>query len=459
MRKKLFLALLLVAAVALSGCSLVVKDQEVDARRVIVDVNGETVDKETVIYNINSQLYYMAQLYSQLGMSYDVTSDANVRAAAETVINGLVDNQVTEQKAKELKLDVFTQEENAEIEQNAAEAFETEKQGVITNFFADSELDEAALSEQAIAYMQERGVTMDTYIAIAQTQMAVEKLRAETVKDVAVTQEEIQAELDTRVETARTSYETNLSSFGTAVNAGTTVYYAPAGYRYVKQVLVQLNEEDSAVIDELNTQLTAANATLTSQMTALSDNAEQLSAEDITDEEKAALESSKLVLEQGVADAQKAVDDLNAQLATAQDAAYVAIKAEADEVYAKAAAGESFAELMAAHNDDPGMTVEPGLTNGYAVCEGYSQFESSFVDAAMALKNVGDVSEPIRGSYGYYIIRYESDVAEGPIATDAVKDAISATLLTTKQNETYDAAVEQWKKEANVRTYIDRVFD
>ena len=44
MQKKLFLVLLLVACIALSGCALVVKDPVRDAQQVIVDVNGQTID-------------------------------------------------------------------------------------------------------------------------------------------------------------------------------------------------------------------------------------------------------------------------------------------------------------------------------------------------------------------------------------------------------------------------------
>lgn len=41
----------------------------------------------------------------------------------------------------------------------------------------------------------------------------------------------------------------------------------------------------------------------------------------------------------------------------------------------------------------------------------------------MALQNVGDYSDKIEGSYGYYIIQYTSDVVEGAVDMETVHDS------------------------------------
>ena len=77
---------------------------------------------------------------------------------------------------------------------------------------------------------------------------------------------------------------------------------------------------------------------------------------------------------------------------------------------------------------------------------------SSFSLAAMALEKVGDVSPKTKGaSYGYYIIKYVGDAAEGPIPLDEVKESLSESLLTTKQNETYDSTLAKWVEEADFK--------
>ena len=70
----------------------------------------------------------------------------------------------------------------------------------------------------------------------------------------------------------------------------------------------------------------------------------------------------------------------------------------------------------------------------------------------MALEKVGDVSGKVASdTYGYYIIRYESDVQEGAVALDTVKDSIHDTLLSSRQNETYQATVDEWVKAAGIK--------
>ena len=64
--KKTLLLLVLALSLVLSGCSLVVKDPAVDARQVILDINGQQVDKQTFVaaYNaLYNQEMQMQQLY------------------------------------------------------------------------------------------------------------------------------------------------------------------------------------------------------------------------------------------------------------------------------------------------------------------------------------------------------------------------------------------------------------
>ena len=141
---------------------------------------------------------------------------------------------------------------------------------------------------------------------------------------------------------------------------------------------------------------------------------------------------------------------LEQQLADAKAKALANITPEADEVLAALAEGQDWDTLAEAHNDDPGMKA--GAANaetGYPVCEGFTQFDAAFVEGAMALQNVGDYSDKIEGSYGYYIIQYTSDVAEGAVDMETVRDTISSSLLSSKQSTVRDEVVAQWVKDAN----------
>ena len=458
MRKKMFLALLLVAAITLSGCSLVVKDADVDAKRTIIDVNGETVDKQTVTALVDQQASTQAYYYYYYyGYSIDTTDESFLSSIRQSVIDEKVEDMVIEQKIKEYGFDQFTDEELAEMETSAeseaAEMLETIKQ----LYLSDSELEGDALEAEAQTYAQQYGVDKDSLLASAKSEKETERLKAEATKDVTVTDEEVQADFDSKVESAKTEYESDLDAYGEAVNDGETVYYAPAGYRYVKQILVKFSDEDSTAIEAAKDEQTAAQTALTEAQTALSDNETALAAEDITDEEKTTLTEAQPALQTAVDEAQKTLDAANEKVTTAIATAHANLQPKVDEIMQKIADGEDFETLIETYNEDPGMTDN---ANGYAICAGYSTFDSAFVDAAMALENVGDVTEPVKSdAYGYYIIRYQADIAEGAVDISTVEESIRADLLSTKQDETYEEAIQNWIAAADVKTYIDRLTD
>jgi peptidyl-prolyl cis-trans isomerase C len=87
-------------------------------------------------------------------------------------------------------------------------------------------------------------------------------------------------------------------------------------------------------------------------------------------------------------------------------------------------------------------------------------FDSAFVNAAMALAKPGDISDKVPGtSYGYYIIRYDSDEQEGAIDINEVKESIQSSLRTTKQNEAYNSTVEKWVEEAGLKVDLNALKD
>ena len=463
MRKKLFLLLLLVASIALSGCALVVKDPVRDAQQVIVDVNGTTIDKQTVSQLVtdykNNTLNYYAQLYSMYGLPFSESS-VDLSTAEQDVIDNKVEELVLDQKFASLPELALTAEDEAEILEHAEEEYNRLLDQVKTQFLSDSGLegDELTAAAQACALEVDARYTLDYFKDHARTERIQEKLREYAIKDVAITEDEIKAEFDTRVNSAKTSYESDITAFGTAANNGETIYYRPAGYRYVKQILVGFPDDLNSALTTANSAVTTAQNALTTAQKAVDDNNAAMNAEGVTAETKAELEGKAAELQAALDAAKADLDEKTAAAEKAKADAFAAIQPTVDEVMAKIAAGEDFDALMEQYNTDPGMKREPGKTNGYAVCAGFTPFETAFVDAAMALQNVGDVSEPVKSdSYGYYIIRYQSDIAEGAVALDDVHSGIESELLSAKQDETYDSTVDQWISEANVKTYIQRL--
>ena len=106
---------------------------------------------------------------------------------------------------------------------------------------------------------------------------------------------------------------------------------------------------------------------------------------------------------------------------------------EANVIYNKAISGEDFEALIAQYNEDPGQNAETGytFTDGEMVPE--------FYNGTTAL-NVGDISEPIKTTFGYHIIkRYENPGSETSSYADYITNVKSMNaqeyLNETKQNE------------------------
>ena len=447
MQKKSLLALLLALMMLLSGCALVSVDTAKDNARVIVDVNGETVSKAVISAAVQNQIStyeYYNQIYSAYyGISNYYSTDEST--ITSQVIDTYVSQLVSLQKAKELGLYEMTEEEQAAVDKSGKESYDSFIQSVVSTYMPGSTLEGDELTAAAEKYVAEHEVTtvdgrsvLADFVAAAADDKALEKLEAYIIKDVAVTDEEIQADFDAKVESAKTSYEADPNAYGTAVNNGSTVYYAPAGYRMVKHILVKVSDEDSAAATEKQTALTTAQTALTDAQAALDAAAE--------DADKTALQTAVDEAQKAVDDAQKAYDDVKA-------AGMANAKAKADALYTQLTAeGADFEALLADNNGD---TAQPA--NGYAIREGFTSFVEAFTNAAMGLKAVGDVAEPVESTYGYHIIKYVADVAEGPVALDTVKDGISSTLLNTKQSEAISAALAQYVSEATVKTYPERM--
>ena len=251
MQKKALLALLLVLTMILSGCSLIVKDEAVDAARVVIRVGDDTYTKAQVQAQIQNQVNYMTALYSRYGLSFDSTNADVMNSLTDNVLNSLVERSVLLAKAKELGLDQLTDEEKTKIEENTASQLDSLRKSAATEFSLDLETQ----LDEINAKLDEIGYTEEVVRKSVTESLLITKAEDYAVKDVTVTEDEIVADFNSKVEAAKTSYESDLSAYGKAVLNGTTVYYRPAGYRNVKQILIKYSDEDSALVSNIQTAL------------------------------------------------------------------------------------------------------------------------------------------------------------------------------------------------------------
>lgn len=470
MQKKTLLALMLILTMLLSGCSLIVKDDSVDDARVVIRVGDDTYTKAQVQANIDYTLQQYQYIYSLYGLTFDSTDETTISRITDSVIDGLVERSVLIAKAKELGLDELTDEESAQLDEDVKSELETLRESAASSFSLSTETQ----LEEIEAKLTEYGYTEESIRESLLESLLMEKAEEYAIKDVAVTEEEITAEYNSKVEEAKTSYESDPEAYGKAVLNGDTIYYRPAGYRYVKQILIKFNEEDSALVSEIQSALTTAQSEQTTATAALNDlnveNADDLVAQvtivakasetpNTTFEIESTTTSFTEELDEAVSAAVIAVAEANSkvaylqqQLEAAEALEWANIATEADEVLTALDNGEDWDTLVAEHNDDPGMAEGSEYAEtGYQICEGFSSFDSAFVDAAMLLENVGDHTTKIEGSYGYYIIKYVGDVEEGAIDIETVREGIESDTLSAKQETVKTETIAQWVSDANAQ--------
>lgn len=438
MNKRMILALMLALSMVLaSSCSLIVKDLEVDKQTVVLDVNGTTYTKGEVQLMIEDELAYQEYLYeSQYGASLDVNDPEIISQVQEIVVGNIVWQTVLEQKLAENGYLNLTGDELAQAEADAEENYQSYVDLFVTNYFADSDLSEeekrAAAEDMMIA---EGGYpTREELLEDEKLMAGDEKFFQEIVADITVDEAEVRAAYDECVAAAQADYEMQPLYFDMDMNDGATIYYYPAGYRYVKHILLMLPDAEMTRLDELNAQIE-------SKQQEIADAQNAADAGEITGR-----------LEEELAALQLEYDTVRA-------AAFESLQPKVDEVQAKIAEGQDFDALIQEYGQDPGMMEEPALSKGYLIGYSSSDYVASFQEAAMALVNVGDISGPVESDYGVHLIQYTSKVEEGPVPFEEVKELLEAEVLATKQNEAYESAVDSWVNEADVRFDQKRLMD
>ena len=451
MKKKALLAVLLAMTLLLSSCgTLIVKDQEVDAKTVILKMGDKEVTKAEVQEATNDVLAEMHSYYAMYGSYLDITDPEVIAQAQASAIADLKEDMVLRAKATELGFDELTEDEIAEMKETAQNSLDNAKSYIQMYYLDDPDLEGEELEKAIQEKLDEFGVSLETYEQVAADEIRERKLFNYATENVDVPDEDVKADFDSKVAADEEKYKEDAASWVTADrNKTATLYYTPAGIRRVKQILVKFKEEDQLAIDEANSKITEANSRVTA-------------AEAIIDDPDAA-EEDKTQAQEDLTAAQADLEAANAELEEATEKAYAGIDEDTDAILeALEADPESWDQLMAEKNEDPGL--QEGAANaekGYAVCETMTGFDPAFVEAAMALENVGDHSDKIRGaSGGYYIIKYVSDEPEGPVEyDDAMKDTLYQSLLSTKKNEVYNEVVDQWISEAKIQENLGAMKD
>lgn len=345
--------------------------------------NGYDSNDASLIDFSNREGMYMAQLYTMLEV---IGEELNVTLTDE-------------QKAQ------ATEEAVAEWD-TAVEYFLQQQYGISD---ASTEEEKSTALASTLALLESMGYTQEAMVEEALTNAKWSSIMDAMCADIAITDEQVQTYLDEQIAAQVELYGNDPSYYEMMQYYGYPTYYRPDGYRAVTHILLKV---DDALLENYST----------------------LSA---TFEEQAATtevevpEGEETVEGEEPAETEEPAEPVTAeQVEEARQAILASVQATVDEIMAKFNAGTSFADLIVEYGNDPGMQQEGMLETGYEVAAGSIMWDLPFRDGAMAIANVGEVSEPVVGANGVHIIYYLKDIPGGPVTiTPTEWESLRADLL------------------------------
>ncbi len=121
----------------------------------------------------------------------------------------------------------------------------------------------------------------------------------------------------------------------------------------------------------------------------------------------------------------------------------------AQDTRAKIVAGADFNELAKQVSDDPSAQVNSGHIDYFDK----PKMDPAFGAAAFAMKDVGEVSEPVLSSFGYHLIRLDGRRPAGVRSFDEVKEAIMTEERARYIGEQRDLALAPIKEDPETKVH------
>ena len=362
---------------------------------VVAEFEGGVLLSNEVIPVYNDQL--TTQIFA--GHSADEVAEATLNS----VLAQMAGDKIIAIRARELGLTELTEEDQAAIEKEAAENYETQLADYIA--FVSGGADSRDTAAQKLA--EESGVTLESVTESVRQSWWTRKFYDDIVQEVSVSDEEVQAYYDALLVKQRETFTAYPEEFEYAHQTGEPIVFRPEGYRAVRDILIPFPDDVAEEAADLMEQLEAGGAD---------------------------------------ADAQARLNELFAPL-----------EATAEEVQKKLADGQPFAALMDEYGCDEVLQEEPMHSEGYYISDGSYVNSTEYVDGSMMLEQPGQVSAPLRSMFGLHLVEYVGDVASGEVPLADVADAMRAGALKDKQAAYYAQQRQALLDAANVKYYPERL--
>lgn len=440
MKKLKIIALVLACALIFSGCSLMSIDPERVRNQAVATVNGTPITRQQVENGAKSSDEYSYYVY-YYGMTDEQLQSGDMKEwyqnLLSTTLDQMVNNEVLLQRAPELGISLTDQEKSDE-RALADEQFSSMKDQIRVQ--VETEMNptpspspsgeasatpspmpspspspspsasaeptptpspdpvvEAEVESRYQTAMDESGFTPDTYYEYLCNQALVTKVQDYIKNEASVSDEDVRKWYDDTLAAQQKEMDEDPTVFSTDMNSNLICTYVPEDTVAVKQVLVKYKDAD------------------------LQEVAQKLYTDGKIDE-------AMKLLQGEIASLTPTLKDIQSRIK----------------------AGENIDDLIKEYGEDTGMTSGTSATIGYLVGASTTDYVKEFTDAALKLKNVGDVSDPFATYYGVHVMQVIKVYNKGVVPFEDLADQIKTALLPTKQNEKLADTTKQWLGEAKV---------
>lgn len=451
---KLILCLLLAAMLAFSaGCALNTDGDGTDGS-VIAD--GTTVlakvgDHEILYQEFEALYNAYVSMYAMYG--YDIESDESMKAEIQSVsLASLIQEQVMIYQAEQNGFTQLTDEQQAELDAQIEETLNDMDEYFRAQAENEAETDEdldvearivELIEEEAEYYYPNQNLSADEYsekiAESVRTSYCTALLQDHVYAQVSVEDAEVEEWYQDALATAKEEYAADASYYfedqeNYELYGGDPVTYAPEGYSRIMHILIApegaMSEDYSTKSDELEA-LVAEYGQLGIEQANGASNSARL-AEIVTE-----------------------YNALKAELLQMETDYYADAKAAVEAAYARLESGEAFADVMKECTQDSYFVNYSTLCEkGRLIASGDGEWSDLIHEQFSALAP-GQYSAVFSDEEGYHIIYYVADEASGEIELSALKDDISAMLLSEKQSSEWNSCITEWMQDKSVSVESD----
>ncbi len=271
MKRILSLALTLTLCLVLTACQ---KETTPAAAPTTIptaaEESGAETENDPVVATINGEnLLYSdyigiesAYLYQYEAAGVDLSDPETYAYLQDLALTYAIEQMLIRQDMRAQGCYDFDEETEAWFQETGKAAYAQALQDVMDAMRAADTTDDE-LMVYALAYAESLNVTEETYVDFYRTQYASARYYEWLIQDNPVTDADVLSTYAERVAQSESLYANDVAAFETAMNTGAEVWYKPAGYRSILQILLPAegatNEEKlqsvQPTVDAIHTRL------------------------------------------------------------------------------------------------------------------------------------------------------------------------------------------------------------